>query len=164
MSIGHCLISQLQVGNKMTKLTYFKPVFHSCTAFSGGLEMEPSPKIRQFTEFFESPFSGVVLVFCNFEQNSHIVLVFPLLAFGWWYINDLHWVALTPYLVYLWFNFYMIYQSTILNKMGEIFLILCFFFKSDFLGVQLHVSLLVCVVKSPGISWTEAWIHLNLLF
>ena len=47
----------------MTKLTYFKPVFHSCTAFSGGLEMEPSPKIRQFTEFFESPFSGVVLVF-----------------------------------------------------------------------------------------------------
>ena len=63
MSIGHCLISQLQVGNKMTKLTYFKPVFHSCTAFSGGLEMEPSPKIRQFTEFFESPFSGVVLVF-----------------------------------------------------------------------------------------------------
>ena len=61
MSIGHFLISQLQVGNKMTKLTYFKPVFHFCTAFLGGLE--PSLKIRQFTEFFESPFSGVVLVF-----------------------------------------------------------------------------------------------------
>ena len=65
MSIGHCLISQLQVGNKMTKLIYFKPVFHFCTAFLGGLEMEPSLKIRQFTEFFESPFSGVVFVTSN---------------------------------------------------------------------------------------------------
>ena len=47
----------------MTKLTYFKPVFHFCTAFLRGLGMDPSLKIRQFTEFFERPFSGVVLVF-----------------------------------------------------------------------------------------------------